>query len=487
MMLPIRNILFALSILIFIVLVVLFWNYSIDDAFITFRYAENFANGLGLVFNPGDKPVEGYSNFLWLLILSLLYKIGLPVYISAKVLGVIFFISAASVWFNHFRIRLRWIDKYYWLSPIIFMITPVTAFWAVSGLELGLNAFLVAYALILVIKNKYWSMLFLAMLVLNRPEGFLVAIAIVLIDFLIRKISGEKRTKHFLANLGAILAIMVIIVIFRLIIFGHPLPNTFYMKSQLTISALLELAKLALYFLPMTILFIWRIWNYLKTKAGDGFIFFGLIFLIQGMISIMALPVMNFNFRYLVSFMPIFFAVALGAIDNLRYSGLKRLILPIMFIFAFISIVPVYSTIRNEEKIMQAQNDFLSWVEPLPQSAKISITDTGRIPYYSGKYFYDIWGLTSEEIAQTGFNPLREYWRFPDYFVFIGYLEKEVVKLRFGTERLIYQCMGFQQVYPLVGAAKPQGASAFSPGYYYLVFRKDQKALDSLLKEHPIK
>jgi hypothetical protein len=35
-----------------------------DDAFITFRYSENFANGFGLVYNRGEY-VEGYTNFLW--------------------------------------------------------------------------------------------------------------------------------------------------------------------------------------------------------------------------------------------------------------------------------------------------------------------------------------------------------------------------------------------------------------------------------------
>ncbi|MGB7063098.1 MAG: hypothetical protein WBF13_12190, partial [Candidatus Zixiibacteriota bacterium] len=41
-----------------------------DDAFISFRYAKNFVEGHGLVYNIGEK-VEGYSNFLWTLLLSL--------------------------------------------------------------------------------------------------------------------------------------------------------------------------------------------------------------------------------------------------------------------------------------------------------------------------------------------------------------------------------------------------------------------------------
>ena len=45
-----------------------FW-FVCDDAYISFRYAKNLADGHGLRFNLGDHlPVEGYSNFLWVLL-----------------------------------------------------------------------------------------------------------------------------------------------------------------------------------------------------------------------------------------------------------------------------------------------------------------------------------------------------------------------------------------------------------------------------------
>src|SRR5438105_2557104 len=39
----------------------------IDDAYISFRYAWNFAHGQGLVFNPGEH-VEGFTNLSWTLL-----------------------------------------------------------------------------------------------------------------------------------------------------------------------------------------------------------------------------------------------------------------------------------------------------------------------------------------------------------------------------------------------------------------------------------
>jgi hypothetical protein len=38
-----------------------------DDAMISMRYARNFAEGYGLIWNPGQAPIEGYTNWLWTL------------------------------------------------------------------------------------------------------------------------------------------------------------------------------------------------------------------------------------------------------------------------------------------------------------------------------------------------------------------------------------------------------------------------------------
>jgi hypothetical protein len=53
------------------------FNFVCDDAYISFRYARNLADGLGLRYNPGvEPPVEGYSNFLWVLVMALVEKLG---------------------------------------------------------------------------------------------------------------------------------------------------------------------------------------------------------------------------------------------------------------------------------------------------------------------------------------------------------------------------------------------------------------------------
>ena len=50
----------------------------LDDAMISMRYARNLAEGHGLVWNPGEAPVEGYTNLLWTLWMAAVHLLNLP-------------------------------------------------------------------------------------------------------------------------------------------------------------------------------------------------------------------------------------------------------------------------------------------------------------------------------------------------------------------------------------------------------------------------
>ncbi|WP_086849449.1 hypothetical protein [Amycolatopsis kentuckyensis] len=60
-----------------------------EDALVTFRYAQNIADGNGPVFNPGER-VEGYTNFSWLVLVALpRAAFGADIRTTAVVLGVL--------------------------------------------------------------------------------------------------------------------------------------------------------------------------------------------------------------------------------------------------------------------------------------------------------------------------------------------------------------------------------------------------------------
>ena len=63
--------------------------WTTDDAFISFRYAENLSEGKGLVFNEGER-VEGYSNFLWTLWIAAGLSLGFEAGSWANIWGLVF-------------------------------------------------------------------------------------------------------------------------------------------------------------------------------------------------------------------------------------------------------------------------------------------------------------------------------------------------------------------------------------------------------------
>lgn len=75
---------------IFLVALLLAWTLRFiqDDAFISFRYVENLA--MGLVWNPGER-IEGYTNFLWTLLMSIPMQAGWDPVQFAFLGGITFF------------------------------------------------------------------------------------------------------------------------------------------------------------------------------------------------------------------------------------------------------------------------------------------------------------------------------------------------------------------------------------------------------------
>src|SRR5437763_948394 len=58
------------------------YNFVTDDAYISFVFSRNFAEHGELSFNLGY-PVEGYTNFLWTVVLGLLMIVGIAPELSS--------------------------------------------------------------------------------------------------------------------------------------------------------------------------------------------------------------------------------------------------------------------------------------------------------------------------------------------------------------------------------------------------------------------
>ena len=149
-----------------------------DDAYITYRYAMNFANGDGFVFNVGEKPVEGYTNFLWTLIIGLGMRAGVEPEGFAPGLGLAATggVALLTALLARARGARGWLAA---LAALVYAVRPGLTVHAMSGLETPLFALLFLGGLLPRMRAKrrprdeLVSGLCLALAALTRPEGML--------------------------------------------------------------------------------------------------------------------------------------------------------------------------------------------------------------------------------------------------------------------------------------------------------------------------
>ena len=463
---------FIAAMAVFVATAIIIWDYSIDDAFITYRYAENLADGRGLVFNPGDKPIEGYSNFLWLLILSLLYKIGLPTPETAKVLGLALMAGAGAIWYFAYE---KSEEKWLWLVGPLFLICPVTVFWGLSGLELGLHAALIAGCVILFLQRKRGTYVLLPLLILSRPEGFIIVFTLLAVGGIWDYYGHRLDAKYLIRCAGITGVALLALTIFRLAIFGHPLPNTFYAKMHhKAIIGFWEMGRMMILFIPLGLGVVWSIVKLSIKPLNNPWlaVFLGL-FLMQAVLSSRVDPVMNFLFRYLVAFLPLLIAISIESFSDISSRLLAVGAATIIVLSLFLPWPRVEEYVQKTREIKAVQWAVIDWLRPKPDGTTVSMTDMGLIPYYTGKKFYDTFGLINEDIAHVGFIPKKEFLRQPDYFIMVGHRVSTGVQMLFWREQRIAINEIFPKVYQYKTIFTAPGVDPTdSAGYNYLVFQR---------------
>jgi len=166
--------------LVFLLQCVWFRRYQVDDAFITYRYARNWAEGLGPVMNAGER-IEGVSNLPWAALLAMITRIGVVPHVAGPVLGVLCGLGCVllTVMLAH-----RWTgDRVAGnTAGLLLGAAAPVAIWSVSGLE-TLGYTLSVLTFFLLATDRQWRDrgllvgLGLGVVAAMRPEGFLVAMA----------------------------------------------------------------------------------------------------------------------------------------------------------------------------------------------------------------------------------------------------------------------------------------------------------------------
>ncbi|MEM1453004.1 MAG: hypothetical protein AAGI22_28135 [Planctomycetota bacterium] len=222
----------------------LVWRFDFvcDDAYITFRYARNFAEGRGLVYNPGvEPPVEGYSEFLWAVLLRLGFDAGLAPEAVSRALSIA--AGAGLVVLCVFSLARRFAPSPVALlgASLVLGCAPPLAVWSTGGMAtapaalLAVGLFVVTYRPLVggasTLRRGALIGLLAALLALVRADAALL-VALVLsppiVVGLVQRRPAVWRPALIGASIGA--AAFLAHVAWRMSFYGDWVPNTARVK-----------------------------------------------------------------------------------------------------------------------------------------------------------------------------------------------------------------------------------------------------------------
>ena len=211
-------------------------DWIIDDAGISYAYARSAAGGHGLVSQPGRPPVEGFSNFLWVVLLMPLLALGTfdPIW-TPKIFGALLVLGAFAIVQRTLR-RATGRDAEGLLVTLLVAACPPVVIWTASGLENALTLLLLAWLYATAVERPgRWQArcgAIAGLVAMTRPDGLLFAGLGVLLAAagLARREEPRAVARDLAGHALGFGAVFVPFLVFRLAVFGLPLPHTYYAK-----------------------------------------------------------------------------------------------------------------------------------------------------------------------------------------------------------------------------------------------------------------
>lgn len=206
-----------------------------DDAFISFRYARNLVEGLGLVWNPGER-VEGYTNFLWVMVLAGGMVLGAAPELLAPALGIVCGggVLGLVAWLG--AREHGWRDPLVWLAPAALALNRSFLAWSTGGLETQLFSLLVLGGMVALLGERrreaavpWRAPALFALATLTRPDG--VVFAAVAGGAWALDVQRRRRGLGPVMAWAGVYALPVAVhVLWRRAYYGEWVPNTFHAK-----------------------------------------------------------------------------------------------------------------------------------------------------------------------------------------------------------------------------------------------------------------
>lgn len=410
-------------------------RFVVDDAFISFRYAENLTQGHGLVFNIGDR-VEGYTNFLYTLIMALPAWLGWDVVGFAYLVGMSAWVMSLYLVYRIARDCFAAGTKLSLLCAAFVASNYTYNIFATSGLENAWLSWLILgffYYLFRpceasrVFQGVFFTSAFGALAILTRLDAALIVYGCLGVAFLQYRRTVQRR---FVTPFVGIGMVVILFMAWKLYYYGDVLPNTFYAKvgSVPSLHRGVEYARQFYFnywywpFLALLALIIFQgrqlksLWQGFS-KTPQTYLTLALF----GTIVLWNVYVIRVNgdfmqYRFYVVLIP-FIVLSLLQLFRILIPeprwclvGFMVLGLASFFNWYFTRTLPQGVEGREElrDHITRLEQDWPSIGRVLanhfsPDSGiKIAVTAAGAIPYYSKLYAVDMFGLNDRWVARNG-------------------------------------------------------------------------------------
>jgi hypothetical protein len=210
-----------------------------DDALISLRYARRLLDGDGLTWTAG-RPVEGYSNLLWILLVAALGRAGVDLIAAVRILGSLCGALALLAVLRAWPARSLCSALPAAAAMLVIALSAPIGAWTVGGLEQPLVAACLAWATALTFPIVAGSSelrspsarcagasLCLGLLCLTRPDGALFTAGTLAALLL----GGRGARLREAAALAAFPALCVVgQQVFRVAYYGEWIPNPALVK-----------------------------------------------------------------------------------------------------------------------------------------------------------------------------------------------------------------------------------------------------------------
>jgi hypothetical protein len=399
-----------------------------DDAFITFRYARNLASDLGPVFNPGER-VEGYTNFLWMIVMAVVIKLGGAPELWSRVLSILFSVGTLIIFLHHISSSRR--DRLLaFLFPAFLAFSAPFFVWSTGGLETAAFTFFILCAITSLLRARdhshgrlfLISSLFFLAAALARPEGIML-FALALAYIVVLAIKKEIPVTSSLLFIIPFSLLYGTYFLWRWDFYGKLLPNTYYIKTPGFESIRQGLQYYAQFVIRSSIwmpvvLVVYRLIRTRFRALNDRCLFMLTVLLTYSLYVVFT----GGDFMALSRFMmPLLPVVYLLSDELIRSSGLwltggKQRAAVGALVTLFV-VANIYAS-QHARKVWHSNGidsigmliDYADkWSDighmmrqnSLPTDT-LATTAAGIIPYYSGLYTIDILGLVASNISGYG-------------------------------------------------------------------------------------